>query len=278
MNRQESTIRKNFIRVSFYILISAYALIALFPFVWAFITSLKPTAEANNFSIPLDKMSFDNYVYIMKEFPYLRWFANSLVLSLGITIGSIFVNSLAGYALARMKFSGRKTMFWLVLAMMMVPTQVLLVPQYVILAKFGWINTYQGLMVPALFSCFGTFMMRQFFLSIPRSLEEAAMIDGAGRLKIFWKIVFPLAKPAVAAQFILTFVGVWNDFLWPSLIAKRQEMYTLTVGLNSFYGQYTQYWDQIQAGVMLLSIPAIAIFIIFQKQFVEGMTMGAVKE
>ena len=278
MNRHESAIRKNFIRVCFYILIGTYALIALFPFVWAFITSLKPTADANNFSIPLERMSFANYWYIMKEFPYLRWFANSLAISLGITVGSIIINSFAGYALARMKFKGRKTMFWLVLAMMMVPGQVLLVPQYVILANLGWVNTYQGLVVPALFSCFGTFMMRQFFLSVPRSLEEAAMIDGAGRFTIFWKIVFPLAKPAVAAQFILTFVGVWNDFLWPSLIAKRQEMYTLTVGLNSFYSQYTQYWDQIQAGVMLLSIPAIAIFIIFQKQFVEGMTMGAVKE
>ncbi|MFA6075294.1 MAG: carbohydrate ABC transporter permease [Negativicutes bacterium] len=278
MNKRESAIRKNFIRVCFYILIGTYALIALFPFVWAFITSLKPTAEANNFSIPLDKMSFDNYLYIMKKFPYLRWFANSLAVCLGVTIGSIFINSLAGYALARMNFKGRKVMFWLVLAMMMVPVQVLLVPQYVILAKLGWINTYQGLIVPYLFSCFGTFMMRQFFLSIPRSLEEAAMIDGAGRFTIFWKIIFPLAKPAVAAQFILTFVGMWNEFLWPSLIAKRQEMYTLTVGLNSFYNQYAQYWDQIQAGVMLLSIPAVAIFIIFQKQFVEGMTMGAVKE
>lgn len=185
---------------------------------------------------------------------------------------------MAGYALARLAFPGKKIIYWCILAIMMVPAQVTLVPNYMLLAKMQWINTYKGLIIPSLTSCFSIFLMRQFFLSLPSSLEEAALIDGMGRFGIFFKIAMPLAIPALTTQFILQFTGNWNSFLMPSILTSTPEMYTLPVGLNSFYGQYYQFWNQVMAGVMILTIPAIIIFIIFQKNFVKGISTSGLKE
>ncbi|WP_043883934.1 carbohydrate ABC transporter permease, partial [Caldanaerobacter subterraneus] len=183
----------------------------------------------------------------------------------------------AGYALARINFPGRNFLFLLVLALMMIPGQVVMVPTYILLSKLGWVNTYMGLTIPFLTSNFGIFLMRQFFLTIPRELEEAATIDGMSRFGIFFKIVLPLAKPALATQFIFMFTGNWNSFLWPSLLTSSDDMYTLPVGLNSFYGQYYQFWNQVMAGAILLTLPTIVIFLIFQRYFVRGIATTGLK-
>jgi len=261
-----------------YAIIVIYAIVCLYPFFLTFITSLKPSLEANNLSIPWDKLSFHNYAKVFREYPYLRWFANSLVFTLGVTIGMIFVNSMAGYALARLRFFGRKTVFWLILLLMMVPPTVLLVPQYVILTKLGWINTFQGLILPLVANCGFVFMMRQFFLDIPLALEEAAMIDGASRFKIFWTVAMPLAKPAVVTMFVFGFIGNWNTFLWPLLITKRSDMYTLPVGLMSFNGQYFQLTDLVQTGTILLTVPPILIFVFLHRYYIQAAVSGAIKE
>ncbi|WDU83646.1 carbohydrate ABC transporter permease [Caloramator sp. Dgby_cultured_2] len=169
-------------------------------------------------------------------------------------------------------------MFLAILGMMMVPGQVVMVPTFILLSKLGWVNTYKGLTIPFLTSLFGIFLMRQFFTTIPKAIEESAMIDGLSRFGIFFRIVLPLARPALSTQFILMFTGNWNSFLWPSLLAQSEEMYTLPVGLNSFYGQYYQFWDQVLAGVMILSIPSILIFLIFQKNFIKGIATTGLKE
>ncbi|EOD01542.1 carbohydrate ABC transporter permease [Caldisalinibacter kiritimatiensis] len=264
-------------RIIFYLIIIGYALVALGPYIWTFITSLKPTSEVNNFSIDFSTLTFRNYKFLWNKFPFGRWFINSIIVAAIVSLGNILFNSLAGYALARINFPGRKALFLAVLSMMMVPGQIVMVPTFILLTKLGWVNTYKGLTIPFLTSLFGIFLMRQFFLSIPKSIEEAATIDGLGRFGTFFRIVLPMAKPALATQFIITFNGNWNSFLWPSLLARTSDMYTLPVGLNSFQGQYFQFWDQVMAGVMILSIPSIIIFLIFQRNFIKGISTSGIK-
>jgi len=185
---------------------------------------------------------------------------------------------MAGYAMARIEFPGRNALFLFCLGMMMIPGQVILVPQFMVISKLGWVNTYQGLTVPFLTGVFGIFLMRQFFLSIPKSLEEAALIDGMGRFGIFFKIILPLAKPALSTQFILTIVGTWGSFLMPSILTSTEAMFTLPVGLNSFKSQYFSFDNQVMAGAMILTLPAVIIFIIFQKNFIKGIATTGLKD
>lgn len=261
-----------------YVLVSLYACITLGPFLWSVVTSLKPAADVGNFGISFSRLSLNNYTYIWTKFNFLRWAFNSILIAAIVTMGNLLFNSMAGYSLARINFPGKKAVFIAILAMMMVPGQVVMVPTYIILSKLGWVNTYVGLTVPFLTSLFSIFLMRQFFLSLPTSLEEAARIDGMGRFGIFFRIAIPLSLPALSTQFILTFTGNWNSFLWPSLLESTEDMYTLTVGLNSFYNQYNQFWNQVMAGVMILTIPSIIIFIIFQKNFIKGISTTGLKE
>lgn len=265
-------------RIIFYIIVIIYAAIAISPFIWGVITSLKPTSEVNNLFINFSTLSIKNYIFLWNKFPFARWALNSFIVAFAVTAGNLLINSMAGYALARIDFPGKKILFTLILAIMMVPGQVVMVPIFMLLSKLNMVNTYAGLTIPFLFSCFNTFLMRQFFLGIPKSIEESAQIDGLGRFGIFFRIVFPISGPAVSTQLILTFTGNWNSFMWPSLLAASTEMFTLPVGLNSFYGQYTAYWDQILAGVMILSIPSILIFLIFQKNFIRGISTTGIKE
>ena len=264
-------------RTALYVVAILYSIVTLLPFLWSIYTSLKPTDEVFHFWTPLNKLSFQSYSYILKNFPFGQWLINSVVVAIIVTIGNLFVNTLAGYAFARFKFPLRGVLFYVFLGIMMIPGQVLLVPVYMLLAKLGWINTYQGLTIPFLMSPFMIFLARQFFLGVPKELEEAAQIDGLGKWGIFFKIFLPLSRPLLATQIIFTFQGNWNSFLWPVLLSTSQEMYTLPVGLNSFYGQYSAYWNSVLAGVIMLTLPMIIIFLIFQKQFVKGISASGIK-
>jgi len=266
------------VRILFYLILISYSVITLGPFLWSIIISLKPSSDTNALSVDFSTLSFKNYKFIFENFPFTRWMLNSVFIALVCTIGNLIFNSMAGYALARIDFPGKKTMFLGILAMMMIPGQVVMVPTYMVLSKLGWVNTYKGLTIPFLTSMFGVFLMRQFFLSVPKSLEEAAAIDGLGRFGTFFRIIMPTATTALTTQFILMFTGNWNSFLWPNLLTASEEMYTLPVGLNSFYGQYFQMWDQVLAGAMLLSLPMILVFLIFQKNFIKGIASTGSKE
>jgi len=266
------------VRILFYLILISYAVITLGPFLWSIIISLKPASETDNFTVHLSQLSFKNYIFIFKNFPFTRWMLNSIFVATVVTFGNLLFNSMAGYALARINFPGKKYIFLGILAMMMIPGQVVMVPTYMLLSKLGWINTYRGLTIPFLTSMFGIFLMRQFFLNIPKELEEASAIDGLGRFGTFFRIIMPMATTALTTQFILMFTGNWNSFLWPSLLASSSEMYTLPVGLNSFYGQYFQFWDQVLAGAMILSLPMILVFLIFQKNFIKGIASTGGKE
>lgn len=264
-------------RMLFYAVVIGYAAMTLIPFAWSIYTSLKITPDLDKLWVPFSRLTTDNYAYIVQQFPFVRWFLNSLLIAAIVTFGNLLFNTLAGYALARIQFPGRTLLFYAVLGVMMVPGQVIMIPVYIMLADWGWINTYWGFTIPFLTSSFGIFLMRQFFLSLPKELEEAATIDGLSRWGTFWRIALPLAKPALAAQTIFMFLGNWNSFMWPSLLASSEDMYTLPVGLNSFHWQYVAYWNQDLAGTMYLTIPMLIVFLIFQKWFIKGIATTGIK-
>jgi multiple sugar transport system permease protein len=261
----------------FYTVVIGYATLTLIPFLWSIYTSLKTTPDIDKLWVPLSSLTFENYSYILTKFPFMHWFMNSLIIAVFVTAGNLFFNTLAGYALARIKFPGRGLLFAIVLAVMMVPGQVVMIPVYIMLANWGWIDSYWGFTIPFMVSSFGIFLMRQFFLNLPIELEEAATIDGLSRWGIFWRIALPLARPALAAQTIFLFLGNWNSLMWPSLLASSDKMFTLPTGLNSFHWQYIAYWNQDLAGTMFMTIPMLVVFLIFQKWFIKGISTTGIK-
>uniref|UniRef100_B8HWG9 Binding-protein-dependent transport systems inner membrane component n=1 Tax=Cyanothece sp. (strain PCC 7425 / ATCC 29141) TaxID=395961 RepID=B8HWG9_CYAP4 len=252
-----------------------YALITFLPFAWALSTSFKSLAEIAAGGINLIPANFTlaNYQQIFTQEPlFVRWLLNSAIVAILITLLNLLFNSMAGYALARIRFPGNGFWFFLILAALMVPGQITLLPKFLILKSLGWLNTYQGLIVPAAINATFIFMMRQFFINFPKELEEAAAVDGLGRLATFFQIVLPLAKPALAAQTIFVFMGAWNEFLMPLVVMSDPEMFTLPLGLNAFKGEYISYWNLIMAASMVFTLPALAIYAFFNRYFIQGVT------
>ncbi|WAL60749.1 carbohydrate ABC transporter permease [Thermocoleostomius sinensis] len=258
-----------------YTVLVLYAVITLIPFLWALSASFKPLAEIISGSMNLipRQFTFENYRQIFTQEPlFLRWLFNSVVIALSVTLLNLIFNSMAGYALARLRFRGRQFWFFLILAVLAVPSQVTLIPTFLILKSLGWLNSYQGMIVPAMINATFIFMMRQFFLNFPRELEEAAALDGLDRFKTFLYIVLPLAKPALAAQAIFVFMGSWNNFLLPVVILFDPEMFTLPLGLNTFKGQYISYWNYIMAASMVFTLPVLLLYAFFNRYFIQGVT------
>ena len=252
-----------------------YALITFIPFAWAMSASFKPLAEivegGMNF-IP-QNFTLENYQAIFtRERLFGRWLFNSAFVAVCVTGFNIVFNSMAGYALARIPFRGNRIVFGMILAVLMIPGQITLIPTFLILKSLGWLNTYQGLIVPSMVNATFIFMMRQFFVNFPKELEEAAALDGLNRWQTFWKVVMPLAKPALAAQAIFIFMGSWNNFFMPLIVVSSQDMFTLPLGLNTFKGQYISYWNYIMAASMVFTLPALAIYAFFNRYFVQGVT------
>jgi multiple sugar transport system permease protein len=258
-----------------YLLLVAYGIITLIPFLWALSASFKPLSEiiSGEINFVPHQFTVENYRQIFLQEPlFLRWLINSVVIAVSVTLLNLVLNSLAGYALARIQFRGRRFWFFLITAVIAVPIQVTLIPTFLILKTLGWLNSYQGMIVPVMVNATFIFMMRQFFVSFPRELEEAAALDGLGRFGTFWYIVLPLAKPALAAQAVLVFMGSWNNFLLPVVILFDPEMFTLPLGLNSFKGEYISYWNYIMAASMVFTLPVLAVYAFFNRYLIEGVT------
>ncbi|TFE22853.1 carbohydrate ABC transporter permease [Cohnella luojiensis] len=263
-----------------YAILSIYALITLVPFLWAISTSFKPLAEIvqGGFSIIPKSFTLDNYKTVFAQEPlFPRWLMNSVLIAASVTLLNLLLNSMAGYALARITFFGSKFWFFLILAVLMIPFQVTLIPSYLLLKWFSLLNTYEGLIIPGMVNATYIFMMRQFFLGFPTEMEEAAFMDGMGRWGIFFKLVMPLAKPALAAQAIFIFLGAWNDFLRPLIIMSANEMFTLPLGLSTFRGEYISFTNLIMAASMMFTIPAMLLYIFFNRYFVRGITFTGTK-
>ncbi|MDY6897058.1 MAG: carbohydrate ABC transporter permease [Cyanobacteriota bacterium] len=269
------------LKVLLYSVLTLYAIITLIPFLWALSASFKPLTEivAGEPNFLPQNFTLDNYKQIFIEEPlFLRWFFNSVIIAISVTILNLVFNSMAGYALARLRFRGRRFWFFLILAVLAVPIQVTLIPTFLILKTFGWLNSYQGMIIPNMVNATFIFMMRQFFVNFPKELEEAAALDGLTTFGIFRHIVLPLAKPALAAQAVFIFMSSWNNFLLPVVILFDPEMFTLPLGLNSFKGQYISYWNYIMAASMVFTLPALAIYAFFNRYFIQSVSFTGTKQ
>jgi multiple sugar transport system permease protein len=255
------------------------AITMVIPFLWMLSTSLKDLTDAISIPPQLipNPIVWSNYSAVFQYVPFGRFFINTIAMATGRTAGQLITCSLAAYGFARVRFPGKEAIFILYLAALMIPFQVIVVPEFILIRWLGWINTFQALIVPGMFSAFGTFLLRQFFLTLPRSLEEAAILDGCSLFGILWRIILPLSKPALSALIIFTFLWSWNDFLWPLVATSSNDMQVLSVGLLTLQGQYSTNWPYLTAGAVMASLPMLALFIALQKQFVQGIALTGVK-
>ncbi len=261
-----------------YLILSLMAVVSIFPFVWMVSTSLKGQSQIFAWPPKLipDPVLWHNYLDVFDLVPFGRYFLNTIGYTAAVTIGQVVFCALAGFAFARLRFPGRDFIFLLYLGTMMIPATVTLVPSFILMRWFGWVNTIWSMTVPGMFgSAFGTFLMRQFFLTIPSELDDAATIDGASRFRIFWQINLPLAKPALAVLAVFTITHVWNDFVWPLIMLHDQELYTLTLGLASIRGgiQSQTFWALLMASSTMAIAPLILIFLFAQRFFTEGIAV-----
>ncbi len=245
----------------------------LLPFMWMLSTSLKSFTEATQIppTIIPKKFVWKNYSDVVKLLPFGKFYMNTFLMIGFRVIGSVFFSAMAGYAFAKIKFPGKNILFALVLLQLMVPGQIFIIPQYALVAKLGWLNTVKALVVPGIVSAFGTFLLRQFFMTLPEELEEAAIIDGCNRWQVFWKIMIPLTKSGMVALGIFTALFAWKDLMWPLIVNMSVDKMTLSAGLASLQGQYSTNYHQLMAGSIIAIWPMVLIFFIFQKQFIEGI-------
>src|SRR5579864_6323588 len=258
-----------------YVILSVVAVVMLLPFVWMLSTSLKTPSSVFIYPpewIP-NPIQWTNYVQVTRVMPFLRYVLNTAGVAASITLLHLTVSSLAAYAFARLRFPGRNRLFLAYLVTLMVPGQVTLIPNFLIVKYLGWIDTYQALIIPQIFSAFGTFLLRQFFLTIPNELEDAARIDGASAFGFFRKILLPLSGPALATLGVFTFTAQWNNFLWPLIVINDEQMRTLTVGLRALVGQFTVQYPLLKAGSVISILPMLIIFVVAQRFFVRGIAL-----
>jgi multiple sugar transport system permease protein len=251
------------------------SLIVLFPFLWMLDTALKPNGQVFQFPPTLLPAStqWGNFLAVWTFLPFGHFIFNSLVVACGGTLLVLITSSLAAYAFARLKFFGRDTIFFAYLGTLMVPQAVLVIPEFLLIRYLGWVNSYQALILPMAFTAFGTFLLRQFFKTIPIELEESAIIDGASRLRILWSIILPLSKSALGVLGLFTFIGFWNNFLWPLIVVNTADMATIPLGLQMFQGQNGTQWSYMMAGATVSILPGIILVFILQRYLVEGISL-----
>lgn len=266
-------------RVSFYLIIGVMALAFVYPFIFMVATSLKDSPEVfqNILSLFGAKLRFENYATVLGTVNVSRYLFNTTFVTICVCIGQIITSLLGGYAFARINFPGRDLIFRLYLGTIMIPFTVIMIPMYKMMQVFDWVNKYQSLIIPWIFTAYGTFLMRQFFKGIPKELEEAAFIDGASRFTILWRIFIPLAGPAIATQFTISFLYAWNSFIWPLVAIQGKEHYVITQALADIQGGYHASPPIVLAGATMAILPTVLVFIFAQRYFVEGIATTGMK-
>lgn len=255
------------------------ALFMFIPFLWMIAASFEPEDEI--FSYPPTfipgQIIPQHWAAAWTLVPFPRFFFNSATMTVCITAGQFLTATFAAYAFARLRFPGRDRLFLCFLATLMVPGQVLLIPQFMIIRSLHWLNSYEALIVPGLASAFSVFLLRQFFLTLPVELEDAARIDGASPLRILWQIIIPLSKPAIVTMCVFTALGAWNAFLWPLIVTTGTDMFTVQLGLTNFRGAYSTQWSYMMAATCFVTLPVLLVFFIGQKYFIEGVALSGLK-
>ena len=255
------------------------ALIFALPLAWLALSSFMNNAQINRFppTIIPDSLHLDGYRYVLHNALFPRWFLNSVIVSSVVVVGNLVFGSLAGYAFARMRFHGSRVLLALMLGTLVIPFQITMIPSFLLMKYLGLIDTLGALIVPSLVTPFAVFLLRQFFLSLPREIEEAAWVDGCSRLRTLWAIVLPLARPALGTVAVLTFLTSWNDLAWPLIAINNDHNYTLQLGLTTFQGQHRTQWAAVMAGNMITVLPVLLAFLAAQKTFIQSLTGSAVK-
>ncbi len=253
------------------------ALMTIFPLFWMISIAFKPAAEVFQPNLLPVVPTFDNFIYVMTEVPFLKYLGNTFFVSAVITVVALFFHTMAGYALARLRFPGRETIFILIFSTFLVSLPVIIVPLFILVRSMGMLNTYAGIIVPAIFHAFGIFLLRQYYLSLPRELEEAAIIDGASYWRIYWSVILPLSRPIIASLAILFFLANWNSFLWPLTVASDQDLWVVQVGIANFRSQYSTSWNYIMAASTIVATPMLVLFVIFQRQIMESIKTSGLK-
>ncbi len=255
-------------------------ILTIAPFVWMISASFSPAGQANQYPpvfIP-KTVTLEHYQTLFSRLSVARYFLNSIIISVSITGISLIFNSMAGFAFAKYRFPSKQKLFKLLLSAMVIPAQVTMLPLFLMLNRMGFINTYLGVIIPGIASIYGIFLIRQYIISIPDSLIEAARIDGANDFYIYWRIILPVSKPILVTMALFTFMGTWNDFLWPLIVLTKDSMYTLPVVLANLMGEHVQDTEMMMAGSVITILPIIIVFLALQKYYLHGIMLGSIKE
>ena len=266
-------------RALVHMLLLSIAFLVAMPYLWMVTTSLKPTQLTFQppHLIPTH-FEWDNYREAWAAAPFGRFYVNSLIMAVAISAGQVVTSVMAAYAFERLEFPFKETLFFIFLGTLMIPLPLLLIPSYLIVKDLGWLDSYQALIVPRLWTGFGILLMRQYFRTLPRELDEAAMVDGSTRFGVLFRILFPLARPAVATLALFAFLFAWNDFLWPLIVLNDPDMFTIQLGVAQFAGKYGTRWVALMAGTVTATLPVLVLFILVQRWIIRGLTMGALNE
>ena len=262
-----------------YALLAALVIIMLGPYLYIFSSSFKETYTLISVPPQLipEKFAWDNYSYILRELPFVLWFLNTVLVAVLVTVGTVIIDALAAYAFAKKQFWGRDPLFGLMLATIMIPGALLLIPAFLITNWLGLLNSYGGLIIPSLANVLGVFLLRQFMMTIPEELEHAARIDGCTDFGVFWRIIMPLSAPALATLSIVVFTSQWNNLVWPLVVLNDKDLYTLPLGLALLRGEFQVNYGITSAAAFLSVVPLLIVFLFLQRYFLEGLTVGAVK-
>jgi multiple sugar transport system permease protein len=269
--------KQNAARVLLAVILLIGGLGMIFPFIWMAVSSIKHAKDIYTLSLIPSSPTLDNYREVFDQTRYVRWFVNSFIIASVTTASVLFFDSLAGYTLAKFRFPGQNVIFIGILSTLMVPTEMLVIPWYVMSIDLHWTDSYWGIMFPGVISAFGVFLMRQFFAGVPNDLIDAARLDGFSEFRIFWKIALPLVKPALAALSIFTFLGNWNAYIWPLIVTRSEEMRTLPVGIAFFSSEAGNKFHLVMAAASLATIPVLLVFVIFQRQIIKGVVLTGLK-
>jgi len=267
----------NVVRLVWMLVTVVLALMAIFPLLYMLSIAFKGPTEVFKSNLIPSKPVLDNFIYVLTEVPFWRYLINTFVISAVVTVVALFFHTMAGYALARLKFPGREAVFLAMFSTFLVSLPVIIVPLFILVRSLGMLNSYAGLIVPAIFNAFGIFLLRQYYLSLPKELEEAAVIDGAGYWRIYTSVILPLSRPIIAALAILFFLANWNSFLWPLTVASDQNLWVVQVAIANFKSQYAASWNYTMAASTIVAVPMLVLFVIFQKQIMDSIKTSGLK-
>jgi multiple sugar transport system permease protein len=260
-----------------WLLLAAISVVTIFPLLWMVSGAFKTQKETYLLTLLPESPTFDNFRYVFTQVPFERYMFNSFFVSITVTVLALWFHSMAAYALARLDFPGRELIFSLIFSTLLVSLPVILVPLFILVRELGMLDSYAGLIIPAIFHAFGIFLLRQFYLGIPRELEEAAIVDGAGYWRVYCNVILPLSKPILAALSVFFFLANWNSFLWPLTVASDPDLWVVQVAIANFKSQYAASWNYTMAASTIVAVPMLVLFVIFQKQIMDSIKTSGLK-